>query len=389
MQTIPPGRVWKDENRRIAVKIMESVLEYAAREVRNLAPYEPGRPAAAVAAERGLDDAIKLASNENPLGAGAAALRVLRALPAAAVSRYPDGNCGALRAAVAERIGVAPARLIFGNGSNEILELAAQLVLTPGAAALYSRHAFAVYALAVAARRGRGIAVAAADYAHDLEALAARAKAEDARLIFIANPNNPTGSWHPPEKITRFLEKIAPGTLVVLDEAYREYVDGEDGISAPQFVNFPNLLITRTFSKIHGLAGLRIGFGIGAPELIEILNRIRQPFNVGGAAQAAALAALSDRAHVARSVEINAAGMAQIGAGLDKLGVRRLPSRANFITFDAGGAKAAARTYDGLLDAGIIVRPLGGYEMPGWLRVSIGTDAENCRFLRELKRLWV
>ena len=367
--------------------MVDSVLEYAAPEVRNLAPYQPGRSAEEVAAERGLRDVIKLASNENPLGAGAAALRILRELPAEAVSRYPDGNCGALRAAVSQRLGVLPEQLIFGNGSNEILELAAQLVLTPGAAAVYSEHAFAVYPLATAARRGRGIAVAAADYAHDLDAMAAAVLAENARLVFIANPNNPTGSWHAPENIARFMEKIPPDVLVVLDEAYREYVDGEDGITAPQFSEFPNLLITRTFSKIHGLAGLRIGFGAAAAELIEMLNRIRQPFNVGGAAQAAAQAALLDRAHVARSVEMNAAGIKQIGGGLDELGLRRLPSRANFITFDGGGAKTAARLYEGLLDAGIIARPLGGYGMPGWLRASIGVESENGRLLRELRRL--
>ena len=313
-------------------------LRYVADGVRALSPYQPGRPIEEVAAERGLSDVVKLASNENPLGAGAAALRALRELPAAAVSRYPDGGCGELRAAVAARLNVSPQQLIFGNGSNEVLELAAQLVLDENSAAVFSRHAFAVYGLAVAARRARADVVdAAADYSHDLDGLARAAAASDVRLLFIANPNNPTGSWHPPEKIAELMARIPPHVLTVLDEAYREYVDGEDALSLS---GFPNLLITRTFSKIHGLAGLRVGFGIADAEIIAMLNRIRQPFNLGGAAQAAALAACADDAHVKRSAEANAAGMRQIAAGLDEMQIRRLPSRANFIAFCAGSPAA-------------------------------------------------
>lgn len=371
------------------VKKVNAVLGHAAEEVRNLSPYQPGRPVAEVAAERGLSDVVKLASNENPLGAGEAALRALRELSPEAVSRYPDGGCNALRDAVAARLNVSPNNLIFGNGSNEILELAASLVLTPGAAAVYSRYAFAVYKLAAAAKRARGIAVASENFAHDLDAIAECAITEKARLIFIANPNNPTGSWHAPDAVARFIEKIPADILVVLDEAYREYVDGENKLAAAQFSEeFPNLLTTRTFSKVHGLAGLRVGFGIGAPELIAMLNRIRQPFNLGGAAQAAALAAWGDEKHVSRSVKMNREGMKQIIAGLEKLGVQYLSSRANFITFNAKDAECAARLYEGFLDAGVIVRPLAGYEMPAFLRVSIGVESENARFLRELERLW-
>ncbi|MGI9297994.1 MAG: pyridoxal phosphate-dependent aminotransferase, partial [Gammaproteobacteria bacterium] len=200
-----------------------------------------------------------------------------------------------------------------------------------------------------------------------------------------ANPNNPTGGWHPPAKIAELMARVPPHILVVLDEAYREYVDGEDVLRTG---GFPNLLITRTFSKIHGLAGLRAGFGIGDAEVIAMLNRIRQPFNLGGAAQTAALAALADDAHIRRSVEMNAAGMKQIAAGLDEMQICRLPSRANFITFCAGSPAAAARIYDGLLDAGIIIRPLSGYEMPEFLRVTVGREDENRRFLRALAELW-
>lgn len=365
--------------------MVNPVLRNVSESVRRLSPYSPGRPIAEVAAERGLSDVVKLASNENPLGAGDAALRALRELPAAAVSRYPEGDCGALRRAIAARLRIAPECIIFGNGSNEILELAAQLVLTEDGAAVFSRHAFAVYRLAVAARRARAIVVDAdADFNHDLDAMARAAAAPDVRLMFIANPNNPTGGWHSPAKVSELMTRVPPHVLVVLDEAYREYVDGEDGL---QTGGFPNLLITRTFSKIHGLAGLRIGFGIADAEIIAMLNRIRQPFNSGGAAQAAALAASADDSHIRRSVEINAAGMKQIAAGLDEMQLRRLPSRANFITFRAGAADDAARIYEGLLDAGIIVRPLAGYEMPEFLRVTVGLEDENRRFLRAIAEL--
>lgn len=358
------------------------VLQHVAAGVRRLAPYQPGRGIDEIARERNLSEVFKLASNENPLGAGAAALRALRELPESTVSRYPDGNCSRLREAVAERLGVAAECLVFGNGSNEILELAAQLVLTPDSAAVYSRHAFVVYELATAARRAHALITETdAEYAHDLTAMAAAAGSARARLVFIANPNNPTGSWHPPARIAAFMQKIPPHVLVVLDEAYREYVDDQE---RPD-MKFPNLLVTRTFSKIHGLAGLRIGYGVGEASLIDMLNRIRQPFNLGGAAQAAALAALHDREHVARSVQMNAAGMEQICAGLRELKLPMMPSRANFVTF---GVEKAATVYEELLNAGVIVRPLSGYELPGWLRVSIGREEENARFLQTLKRLF-
>ena len=363
----------------------DSVLSHVGDGVRQIAPYRPGRSAEEVAAERGVSDVIKLASNENPLGACDAAVLALRELSGDSVSRYPDGGCRQLRTAVAKQLNVSQEELIFGNGSNEILELAAQLMLSENDVAVYSQHAFLVYQLAVAARRGRGIAVPAGDdYAHDLPALAECAIKNRARLIYIGNPNNPTGTWHSPQAIGEWMTQIPSDTLVVLDEAYREYVDGKCTLSSERF---PNLLITRTFSKIHGLAGLRIGYGVGAPSLIDMLNRIRQPFNVGGAAQAAAAAAMNDFQHVERSVSSNAAGMKEVAAGLDALSLRRLPSRANFITFCLDSADNAGRVYEGLLDNGIIIRPLADYGMPEWLRMTIGTESENKRFLDSLKRI--
>ncbi len=357
-----------------------SVLQHIAESIRTLTPYQPGRPIDEVAKERGLTDVIKLASNENPLGASKLAMQALRDLSATTVSRYPDGNCGQLRAATAARLGVAPERLIFGNGSNEILELAAQAVLTENSIAVYSQYAFAVYALATAARRAQGVVVPAVDYAHDLATLAQRANEDNVRLLFIANPNNPTGTWHPPQKIAAMMKQIPSDVLVVLDEAYREYVDEQDDLLTSEF---DNLLITRTFSKIHGLAGLRIGYGVGDVALIDMLNRIRQPFNLGGAAQVAAVAALKDETHVERSVQLNAAGMAQIIARLQELELQFIPSRANFITFKV---EDTARIYEELLNAGVIVRALGGYEMPNWLRVTIGLEEENVRFLNALQQ---
>ena len=357
------------------------VIRHIADSVQALLPYQPGRPIAEVAHERGIPHVIKLASNENPLGPGKAALRTIQSMSAESLSRYPDSNSGNLRAALAEHLQIPPESLLFGNGSNEILELAAQLLLAEGLAAVYSRHAFVVYGLAVAARRASSRIAPTVHYTHDLPAMAKLAQAPDVRLIFIANPNNPTGTWHPLAHIADFMRQIPADKLVIVDEAYCEYADGEGALSL--LAAYPNLLIARTFSKIHGLAGLRAGYAIGAPELIEMFNRVRQPFNLSTVAAAAAVAALGDEAHVVRSRKINDAGMEQIGAGLRELGLSAMPSRGNFITFaipDADGL------YQKLLSVGVIVRPLAGYELPNWLRVSIGTEEENARFLQALQQ---
>lgn len=372
-------------------------LDGVGEAVRRMRPYQAGRSAREVAEERG-GDVIKLSSNENPRGASPKALAALRSLSPDSAARYPDGGCSALRAAVARKLGVDEKNLVFGNGSNEILELAAQLVLTESHAAAYSRHAFAVYALATAARRARShVAEAGPQYEHDLDAMAEAACRPDTRLVFFANPNNPTGTWHPPEAIEAFLERAPSHVIVVLDEAYREYVDGGDSLECADFRRFPNLIVTRTFSKIHGLAGLRAGFGVADAAVVDMLNRIRQPFNMSVAAQTAALAALDDEAHVRESVEANRRGMKQMKEGLANLGMKFMPSAANFVTFapsaDAAAdtavlgpaASEAARIYDGLLSAGVVVRPLQGYDLSAWLRVTVGTEAENEKFLRALE----
>ena len=360
------------------------VLSDIPPEIAALTPYQPGRPVAEVMRERGVSRVIKLASNENPLGCGQMAQKALEQPEAALLSRYPDSAAGALRAALAKKLGVQTENILAGNGSNDILELAAQLTLAPGRAAVYSQHAFIVYKLAAAARRARAIQVPAKNFGHDLPAIARAARDDSVRIVFAANPNNPTGTWCEPGAVREMLAQIPARVLVVLDEAYFEYTgESPPGESVRMLREFPNLLVARTFSKIHGLAGLRVGYGIAAPEIIDALNRIRQPFNLNAAAQRAALAALDDEEFVSQSRELNRREMAKLESGLDALGLRRLPSRGNFIAFSAPDT---AGCFEKLLDSGIIVRKLAEYEMPDWLRVTVGREEENIQFLDALKK---
>jgi len=358
--------------------------------VRGLRPYAPGRSAAEVALERGIAEVVKLASNENPLGPGALALDVLQKMNAEMFSRYPPGGGKRLTTAIAARLNIGAQQVILGNGSNDILALAGQLMLSRGAVAVYSGHSFLVYGL-VAAACGADVIVADAEdntFAHDLDALANAARQKNVRLLFVANPNNPTGTFHPPHCIRAFLQKVPANVLVVLDEAYCDYlIDG--GESSPPLIDaFDNLLITRTFSKLHGLAGLRAGYGIGSAGVINALNNIRQPFNINIAAQTAALAALKDTEHLTKSREVNNAGMKTLRAAFDDMGVRYLPSYANFLCFAAAKDDiSAADVYDRLLDSGVIVRRLDDYQMADYLRLTIGTAKENDKFIAALKKI--
>ncbi len=351
-------------------------------------PYRPGRSAAEVAKERGITDVVKLASNENPLGPGALANAALREMPAEMFSRYPPGGGDKLANAIARRLDVGAERVILGNGSNDILALAGQLVLSPGAVAVYSRHSFLVYSLVAAACGADGLVADAEDgtFAHDLNTLADAVQKPNVRLVFIANPNNPTGTWHPPHSILAFLRRVPGDVLVVLDEAYCDYLDDGGVSSLPLLDEFENLLITRTFSKIHGLAGLRAGFGIGGGEVINALNNIRQPFNINIAAQTAALAALDDDEHLTKSRRMNFAGMQTLCAAFDDMGVKYLPSNANFLCFSPIN-KTAAQVYEQLLDNGVIVRRLDDYQMADYLRVTIGAEDENDKFITALRRI--
>jgi len=358
--------------------------------VQALRPYEPGKPVATLERELGIRDAVKLASNENPLGPSP---RALAAIQAALddLHIYPDGNGFALKQALANRHGLAPEQLTLGNGSNEILELVARTWLGPGRNAVFSQHAFAVYPLVVQAVSAEGRAADALPvdsgqpFGHDLDAMLARVDA-GTRVVFVANPNNPTGTWVSAAALEGFLARVPAETLVVVDEAYAEYVEAPNYPDTTQWVQrFPNLLVTRTFSKIHGLAGLRLGYSVSSIGVAELLNRVRQPFNVNSLAQAAGLAALADAGHVAESVRVNREGLAQVTAALGERGLGFIPSVGNFITFDV--RQPAGPVYERLLRQGVIVRPLANYGLPTHLRVTIGARGENDRFLGALDRV--
>jgi histidinol-phosphate aminotransferase len=362
---------------------MTDLCDLAPEYVRAIAPYEPGKPVSELERELGIRDIVKLASNENPLGASPRALQAMRAA-LEDIARYPDGNGFELKAAISRHHGVAPEGIVLGNGSNDVLELAARVFLRPGAAAVYSQHAFAVYPLVTQAMGALGIETPARDYGHDLAAML-RAITPDTRIVFIANPNNPTGTLLAPNAVQAFLRAVPREVLVVLDEAYNEYLPrGLRADSVAWLRQFPNLVVTRTFSKAYGLAGLRVGFALAEPGVADLMNRVRQPFNVNSVAQAAAVAALEDQAFVERSYEVNAEGMALITDGLRRLGLEFIPSYGNFLAFRIGDA---ARAYRRLLELGVIVRPVAGYAMPEHLRVSIGLPAENRRFLEALEQV--
>jgi len=356
--------------------------DQAAAHIRAIAPYLPGKPIAELARELGLDEQgiVKLASNENPLGASPRALAAIENV-LMDLARYPDGSGFDLKQALSARLGIAPARIVLGNGSNDVLEMAARAFLVPGSSAVYSQYAFAVYPLAVQAMGARGIEVPAADWGHDLDAMLAAIEA-DTRLVFIANPNNPTGTLAAPAELARFIDRVPAEVGIVLDEAYYEYLPVElRGDSLAWLAAHPNLIVTRTFSKAYGLAGLRVGYALCQEPVADLLNRVRQPFNVGSLAQAAAVAALADEAFLEQCLQINREGMDQLAAGLAALDVDFIPSYGNFICCRVGDA---TRINQALLQRGVIVRPVAGYGMPEHLRVSVGLAAENARFLSAL-----
>ncbi|HQZ46227.1 MAG TPA: histidinol-phosphate transaminase [Usitatibacteraceae bacterium] len=356
----------------------------APEHVRRIAPYVPGKPVAETARELGLEESgiLKLASNENPLGSSPKAIEALRGA-LGDLAWYPDGSGHDLKAAISARLAVRPENIVLGNGSNDVLELAARAFLTPADSAVYSRHAFMVYPLVVQAIGARGIEVPARNYGHDLEAMSA-AMGADTKIVFLANPNNPTGTFLEWEDVRRFVERAPSTTLVVLDEAYGEYLSPERQSPSPGWIaRFPNLVVTRTLSKAYGLAGLRVGYGLAHPDVAELMNRVRQPFNVNHLAMVAACAALGDEAFIERSRRVNAAGLEQLSKGFVRLGLEAIPSSGNFIAVRVGDA---ARIYGCLLREGVIVRPIAGYGMPEHLRVTVGTAPQNERFLAGLER---
>ena len=354
-------------------------------QVAALAPYQPGKPVEELARERGIADAVKLASNENPRGPGPAVHRAL-ADAAQALSRYPDGSGFRLKNALSAHLGVATQQLTLGNGSNDVLDLAARVAISPGRRGIVDEHCFVVYPLAIAAAGGEVVRVPSKAWGHDLEALAA-ATDERTRVVFISNPNNPTGTWVDEAALCGLLDRVPAGVWVVLDEAYAEYVTTPGYPNGVRLVErYANLVVTRTFSKIYGLAALRIGYAVSSPFFADLMNRVRQPFNANSLALAAAEAAVEDRAYVEQSRRLNAAGMAQVEAGLEALELDWIPSLGNFLAFDVGASKQAMSIYQRLLDDGVIVRPVANYGMPRHLRVTIGLPEENALFLDALER---
>lgn len=349
-------------------------------DILSLHPYVPGKPIDELQRELGLTRVIKLASNENPLGPSPKALVALSGTQDM-LHRYPDGSAYQLRQAIADRWKVAREQVIVGNGSDEILGLLARTFLTPGDEAIMADHTFVIYKLEVTAVHGKPVVVPLVNWTHDLEAMV-RAVTPRTRLLFLCNPNNPTGTIVSAEAVDRLMTKVPEDVIVVFDEAYVEYVRNPQFPDAMAYVKQGrNAIILRTFSKIYGLAGLRIGYGISTSEVIGFLNRVRPPFNANSLAQKAALAALGDDEHVAKSRTVNAAGMEQLESGLRALGVTPIPSETNFLYFDA--KQDGRLVFEALLRAGIIVRHIDG----AMLRVTIGQPDENAAFLQALKKV--
>jgi histidinol-phosphate aminotransferase len=360
--------------------------ERAPAYIRAIAPYQPGKPITELAREMGLDEAkiIKLASNENPLGLSPRARAAIEGA-LAELARYPDGFD--LTKALARKLGVEMERIVLGNGSNDVLEMVGGAFLAPGRSAVYSQHAFAVYPLATQARGAKGIVVPAQNYGHDLPAML-KAIEPDTRVVFIANPNNPTGTLLAGSELEAFLRAAPTDVVVVIDEAYNEYLPAASRYDSLQWLaRHRNLVITRTFSKAYGLAGLRVGYALCDPSIADLLNRVRQPFNVNNLALVGAIAALDDEPFLRKSYDLNLAGMAQLTDGFKRLGLAWIPSHANFVTVEIpkqGGASQAGPVYQKLLRAGVIVRPVAGYALPDHLRVTVGLPEENARFLAAL-----
>ena len=363
------------------------------KHIQAIAPYVGGRPISEVAREYGLDESkiVKLASNENPLGMPKSAQDAMLAA-AADLGRYPDSNGFELKKVLSASLDVPADWITLGNGSNDILELAARAVAQLGDDIIFSRHAFAVYPLASQAVGARAIEVApTASYGHDLPAMlkAVQSSGDKAKLVFVANPNNPTGSYLQPAEIESFLQAVPANVVVVLDEAYNEYLAPEQRYDAIAWVKrFPNMILSRSFSKAYGLAGLRIGYGVAQPALTDLLNRIRQPFNVNSLAQAAAIAAFQDSAFLQQGYEVNRAGYLQLTQAFTEMGLTYLPSAGNFVLVKVGeDDEAGVRVNLALLKCGIIVRPVGNYGLPKWLRISIGLPEENAAFINAFREI--
>ena len=379
---------------------VQTLVEKARAEIQALRPYQPGKPIDELAREFGLnaEDIVKLASNENPIGPSQKAIAAMEQ-EAREMTRYPDGNGFDLKQALCEKLSteaapIAPENITLGNGSSDILDFIVTCFVSKGDEVVFSQHAFAIYGLVTKIQGGECSVVPAKNYGHDLDAMAA-AITNKTRLVFVTNPNNPTGTWLTQAQVSAFMMKVPSDVVVVLDEAYFEYVaeaDYCDGLTL--LADYPNLVITRTFSKAYGLASLRVGYGISSPEIADLMNRVRPPFNVNSFALAAAVATLNDEEYVEKSKSINNEGMAYLTHSFDEMGLPYIPSVGNFISFEIPlsineeAVNISAAEVDAqLLAAGVIIRPIANYEMPNHLRVSIGTPTENKIFITKLKKI--
>lgn len=349
--------------------------------IQALQPYQPGKPIEELERELGLRNIVKLASNENPLGPSPLVLQSLAAADKR-ISLYPDGNGFVLKQALQDKFKVEAARFTLGNGSNDLLDLLARVFAGPGQEVLYSQYGFAVYPIVALACNARPVCVPAQAWGHDLAAMAAAVN-ERTSLIFLANPNNPTGTYFSRSAFEELMARIPSRVIVVLDEAYFEYVDKPDYPDGLSYLDvFPNLVVLRTFSKAYGLAGLRVGYSVSSKVIADLLNRVRQPFNVNSLALQAAALALSDEKHLQQAVQMNRQGLQQVAEGLQALGLSCIPSVGNFIAVDFKTEASAIN--QALLQRGVIVRPIANYGMPNFLRISIGLPEENMRFLKAL-----
>jgi histidinol-phosphate aminotransferase len=361
-----------------------SIWNLANSQLRDLVSYEPGKPVEDVARELGLKpaDIIKLASNENPLGPSPKALAAMReALER--VHFYPDGGGFYLREAIADQFGFTRENVILGNGSNEIIEFIGHAFLRPGDEVITARHAFAVYALMAKLFDAPVIEVPDPNFSHDLDAMAA-AITPRTREIFITNPNNPTGTMVSQPEIDRFMDRVPDSVVVIFDEAYYEFVD-----NPPDTLKFirqgrENVVILRTFSKIQGLAGLRIGYGLGSKNIVNILQKTRQPFNANAIAQAGAIAGLLDLDHQRKTRELTHLGRAYFEQQFAAMGLEYVPSQANFVLVNVGDGN---RVFNALMAKGVIVRAMASYQLPAWIRVTVGTEPQNHRFIAELQQV--
>lgn len=362
---------------------MSCDLQLLANEaIRSLHPYQPGKPISELERELGISNIIKLASNENPLGCSINAKEaIIEELDE--ISRYPDANGYYLKEAIANKLSISIDQITLGNGSNDVLNLIARTFAGPDSEVIFSQHAFVVYPIAAKVVGADAMVIPAKEFGHDLKAMT-NAISDKTRLIFIANPNNPTGTCLYRDELKNFMDTVPENVIVVMDEAYYEYVDDDMyPQTIPWIEQYPNLIVTRTFSKAYGLAGARIGYSVSHKDICGLLNRIREPFNVNSFAMASATAALKDHQFLQQAVLLNREGMAFITEQLQQMGLNYIPSKGNFVTVDMGGD--AAPYYQKLLHQGVIVRPVANYEMPNHLRVSIGLMSENERFIDALK----